>query len=81
MRHSGSSCTEGLWVCGRSRVGRHSSHCHSAPQGGGTGRAGLCRAGTALLWPEAAAVSCHCCFVVAVSQVNEAAPESLVWGW
>lgn len=35
----------------------------SGPQGGGTVRAGLCRVGTVLVWPQAAGVSCHrgCC--------------------
>lgn len=65
----------------RSRAGRHSSHCHSAPQGRDTGRTGLCGAGTALLWPQAAVVSCHCGSVVAASQVGEAAPESSVQAW
>lgn len=63
-------------MCGRSRAGRHSSHCHSAPEEGGTARAGLCRVGTALLWPQAAGVSCHCGSVIAASQVGEAAPET-----
>lgn len=66
----------GLWGVWQEQSWHHSSHCHSTPEGGGTARAGLCRVGTALLWPQAAGVSCQCASVVAASQVGEAAPET-----
>lgn len=70
MSQSGSSGTEGAVGCmaGAELAGTApTATLHSRER---TGRAKLCRVGTALLWPQAAGVSCRCGSVVASARVK-----------